>query len=66
MKEEFLKNLYLKQQQKEQVPSNKVIANWASKLICILYPEMSKCSYPTFGRHRRRIRKTPGGTETNT
>lgn len=47
MKEEFLKKLFLKQQQKEQVPSNKVIANWASKLICILYPEMSKCSYPT-------------------
>ena len=48
MKEEFLKNLYLKQQQKEQVPSNKVIANWASRLICILYPEMSKCSHPTW------------------
>jgi len=47
MKEEFLKTLFLKQQQKEQVPANKVIANWASKLICILYPEMSKCSYPT-------------------
>lgn len=47
MKEDFLKNIFLKQQQKEQVPSNKVIANWASNLICILYPEMSKCSYPT-------------------
>ena len=47
MKEEFLKNILLKQQQKEQVPSNKVIANWASRLICILYPEMSKCNYPT-------------------
>lgn len=47
MKEEFLKNIFLKQQQKEQVPSNDVIANWASKLICILYPEMSKCSYPS-------------------
>lgn len=47
MNEEFLNKLFLKQQQKEQVPANKVIANWASKLICILYPEMSKCSYPT-------------------
>ena len=47
MEEEFLKNLFKKQQEKEQVPSNKVIANWASKLICILYPEMSKCSYAT-------------------
>jgi len=47
MKEQFLKDIFLKQQQKEQVPSNDVIANWASKLICILYPELSKCSYPT-------------------
>ncbi len=47
MKEDFLRNLFLKQQKKEQVPPNKVIANWASRLICILYPEMSKCSYPT-------------------
>jgi len=42
MKEQFLKDIFLKQQQKEQVPSNDVIANWASKLICILYPELSK------------------------
>lgn len=47
MKDEFLKKIYLKQQQKEQVPSNKVIADWASRLICLMYPEMSKCSYPT-------------------
>lgn len=47
MRDEFLKELYLKQQKKEQVPSNKVIADWASRLICILYPEMSKCSFPT-------------------
>lgn len=47
MRDEFLRDLYLKQQQKEQVPSNKVISEWASALICILYPEMSKCSFPT-------------------
>ena len=47
MKDDFLNNLFLKQQEKEQVPSNKVMANWAAKLICILYPEMSKCSYPS-------------------
>jgi serine O-acetyltransferase len=57
MKEEFLKNLYLKQQHKEQVPSNKVIANWASKLICILYPEMSKCSYPTLDAIDEELKK---------
>ena len=47
MKEQFLKDIFLKQQQKEQVPSNEVISNWASNLICVLYPELSKCSYPT-------------------
>lgn len=47
MKEQFLKDIFLKQQQKEQVPSNDVIADWALRLICILYPELSKCSYPT-------------------
>ncbi|HSV12534.1 MAG TPA: hypothetical protein VLI68_17290, partial [Hanamia sp.] len=47
MKEQFLKDIYLKQQQKEQVPSNEVIADWALRLICVLYPELSKCSYPT-------------------
>jgi serine O-acetyltransferase len=46
MKDNFLNELYLKQQQKEQVPSNKVIADWALRVICLLYPEMSKCSYP--------------------
>jgi len=47
MKEQFLKDIFLKQQQKEQVPSNEVIADWALRLICVLYPELSKCSYPT-------------------
>src|SRR5690242_15146129 len=47
MNDEFLNNLYSKQQQKQQVPSNKVIAKWASCLICILFPELSKCKYPS-------------------
>lgn len=47
MKEQFLKEIYLKQQQKEQVPSNEVVADWALRLICVLYPELSKCSYST-------------------
>jgi serine O-acetyltransferase len=41
----FLKDIFLKQQQKEQVPSNDAIADWALQLICVLYPELSKCSY---------------------
>jgi serine O-acetyltransferase len=57
MKEEFLNSLYLKQQQKEQVPSNKVIANWASRLICILYPEMSKCNHSTVEAIEDELRK---------
>lgn len=47
MKQDFLKNIFQKQQQKEQVPTNEVIADWASKLICVLYPELSRCTYPT-------------------
>lgn len=47
MKEQFLKDIFLKQQQKEQVPSNEAIADWASRLICVLYPELSRCSYPS-------------------
>lgn len=45
MKQDFLQNLYLKQQQKEQVPANAVMAGWASQLICVLYPELSQCSF---------------------
>lgn len=39
--------LFKKQQQKQKVPSNIVVADWATKLICILYPELSQCSYST-------------------
>ncbi len=45
MKEDFIKTIFEKQQQKEQVPANEVIADWASKLICVLYPEMSGNNY---------------------
>jgi serine O-acetyltransferase len=47
MNRELLNNIFEKQQQKEQIPSNDVIADWASKLICILYPELSQCTYST-------------------
>lgn len=45
MKEDLIKKIFQKQQQKEQVPTNEVIAHWASKLICVLYPELSRCNY---------------------
>jgi len=47
MKQDLIKKIFQKQQQKEQVPSNELIAKWASKLICVLYPELSLCTYPS-------------------
>lgn len=46
MKEDLIKYIFQKLQHKEQVPSNEIIAGWASKLICLLYPELSDCTYP--------------------
>lgn len=46
MSKDLIQQIFEKQQQKQQVPSNKVIAGWASKLICVLYPELSVCTYP--------------------
>ena len=45
MDKNFFKELFDKQQQKEAVPSNEVIASWASHLIGLLYPEQSLCAY---------------------
>ena len=45
MNKDFFKLLFNKQQQKEAVPTNEVIASWASHLICLLYPEQSLCAY---------------------
>ena len=45
MSNSFLQHILQRQQQIEQVPPNQVIAEWAAKLICILYPELSLCKY---------------------
>jgi serine O-acetyltransferase len=45
MNTEFYNHLFNKQLQKEAVPNNEVIAAWAINLICILYPELSLCTY---------------------
>lgn len=37
--------IFKKQQVLEDVPQNETIAHWASKLICLLFPEMSVCDY---------------------
>jgi serine O-acetyltransferase len=47
MTHDLLNHIFHKQQQKEQVPSNELIAIWAQKLICVLYPELSQFTYPS-------------------
>lgn len=45
MKKAFFNELFSRQQKKEIVPSNEVIATWALHLITLLFPEQSMCSY---------------------
>ncbi len=45
MNTSFYQQLFNKQLQRELVPANDVIATWATHLICLLYPELSLCSY---------------------
>jgi serine O-acetyltransferase len=47
MNKTFLTNIFQKQTSKELVPSNEVIAGWAWKVICVLYPELSQSNFPT-------------------
>lgn len=42
--DEFYKELFHQQQQAEAVPSNKEITQWAERLICVLYPQLSTCA----------------------
>lgn len=49
MTKDLTQQIFNKQQITEDVPPNEVIAKWASDLICLLYPEMSQCSYNTPG-----------------
>lgn len=41
----FYEMIFARQQVKEPVPNNEIISSWASKVICLLYPELSICSY---------------------
>lgn len=43
MKDQFYKELFRQQHEKEAIPSNKDITKWAEKLICVLYPQLSTC-----------------------
>lgn len=42
---ELYHRIFGRQQEKEAVPSNEVIAAWCSHLICLLYPELSRNTY---------------------
>lgn len=40
----FLQQLLDKGQKLEAVPSNRTISNWATRVLCLLYPERSECA----------------------
>jgi serine O-acetyltransferase len=41
----MIKEILGKQGKMEKVPANEVIADWASRLVCLLYPELSDCQF---------------------
>jgi len=43
----MIKEILRKQGKMEKVPANEVIADWASRLVCLLYPELSNCQLDT-------------------
>lgn len=49
MHSDFFNELLSRQTSKENVPSNDVIAGWAGKLICFIYPELSSTSFSSKG-----------------
>jgi len=57
MKQPFYQHLFNKQQQLEAVPSNDVISQWAEKVICLLYPELSKCLFTSVAEIEKQFRQ---------
>ena len=57
MNTNFFKQLLSKQQQKEIVPGNEIIAAWALRLIGLLYPELSMSSYSSTGEIEEEYKK---------
>lgn len=45
MNSDFYKHLFDKQQKREAVPSNDELADWALKVICLIYPEQCTKKY---------------------
>jgi serine O-acetyltransferase len=44
MHQKLVDHILDKQRSLEKVPPNAVIADWAGRLICVLYPELSECA----------------------
>jgi serine O-acetyltransferase len=47
MNKDFINQLFIYQQEVEQVPPNTEIALWANNLFCLLFPEKSECRFDT-------------------
>jgi serine O-acetyltransferase len=47
MSERLTRQILQKQAMLEKVPANEAIAEWASRLVCLLYPELSNCHFST-------------------
>src|SRR5437588_7706724 len=50
MNHEFYKRIFNRQKNKEAVPTNAAIAEWASDLISLLFPEFSCSSFDSVGK----------------
>lgn len=46
MNKEFYQLIFDKQTHIDPVPSNEALADWALRLICLIYPEKAECYYP--------------------
>lgn len=57
MNEDFFSHLFQKQQDADEVPSNKEISKWASELIHLLFPERSKHALESPGELKEEFRK---------
>lgn len=57
MDKKFLEKLYAHQQEVEQVPPNSDIAEWADKLICLLFPEKAECRYESVNALEENVKK---------
>lgn len=59
MNRDFIKEIFILQHNKEAVPTNEQIAQWAEELICILYPQRSTKAFAS----EQAIREALGNLE---